>query len=68
MRSWPASDGFYDAGSGTIPDIVSPKSIAKAQEFLGMLDPPVALSEELTVKEVVEKVLTFQAMLLHFEK
>ena len=33
-----------------------------------MLDPPVVLSEELTVKAVVEKVLTFQAMLLHFEK
>ena len=32
-----------------------------------MLDPPVELSEELTVKAVVEKILTYQAVLLHFE-
>ena len=51
-----------------LPDVISTKSIAKAREFLGMLDPPVVLSEELTVKEAVLRMLTFQAMLLHFEK
>ena len=65
--SWPASDGVYDAGSGTISDQVSAKSTAKAREFLSMLDPPVELSEELTVDAIVKKILTFQAILLHFE-
>ena len=65
--SWPASDGFYAAGSGTISDAVSAKSTAKAKEFLSMLDPPVELGEELTVDAIVKKVLTFQAILLHFE-
>ena len=32
-----------------IPDTVSTASIAKAREFLRMLDPPIELSEELTV-------------------
>ena len=65
--SWPASDGFHEAGSGVIPDVVSAKSVAKAREFLGMLDPPVTLSEEMTVSTVVKKILTFQAVLLHFK-
>jgi hypothetical protein len=65
--SWPASDGFYSAGSGTISDVASAKSTAKAREFLSMLDPPVELSEELTVDAIVKKILTFQAILLHFE-
>ena len=65
--SWSASDGSHDAGSGVIPDVVSAKSNAKAREFLGMLDPPVELSEELTVDAVVKKVLKFQAILLHFD-
>eukprot|EP01043_Picozoa_sp_COSAG02_P039595 COSAG02_NODE_3140_length_7296_cov_180.632347_1_plen_957_part_10 len=64
---WPASEGFHAAGSGTIPDVVSAKSVAKARDFLGMLDPPIQLSEELTVKAVVDRILTFQAALLHFE-
>eukprot|EP01045_Picozoa_sp_COSAG04_P001761 COSAG04_NODE_60_length_30221_cov_15.908837_8_plen_775_part_00 len=50
-----------------LPDLVSAKSVAKAREFLRMLNPPVELSEELSVKAVVEKILTFQAILLHFE-
>lgn len=66
--SWPASDGFHDAGSGVIPDVISVKSTTKAREFLGMLDPPVTLSEEMTVNAIVKKILTFQAVLLHFEK
>ena len=69
--SWPASHPgasfAYPAGSGTIPDVISAKSIAKAREFLGMLDPPVTLSQEMTVNAVVKNVLTFQAILLHFE-
>jgi serine/threonine protein kinase len=65
--SWPASDGFYAGGSGVIPDVVSAKSTTKAREFLGMLTPPVPLSEEMTVSAVVKKILTFQAVLLHFE-
>eukprot|EP01046_Picozoa_sp_COSAG06_P048050 COSAG06_NODE_7106_length_2631_cov_32.515798_1_plen_796_part_10 len=65
--TWPASDGFHDAGSGAIPDIVSAKSTAKAREFLSMLDPPVELRQQLTVDAVVKKILTFQAILLHFE-
>ena len=32
-----------------------------------MLEPPVELSEELTVNTAVKKILTFQAILLHFE-
>ena len=64
---WPASDGFHGAGSGKIPDLVSAKSTAKATEFLRMLEPPVELSEELTVNAAVKKILTFQAILLHFE-
>ena len=65
--SWPAADGFHQAGSGVIPDVVSAKSVAKAREFLGMLDPPVTLSQEMTLSAVVKKILTFQAVLLHFE-
>eukprot|EP01046_Picozoa_sp_COSAG06_P062375 COSAG06_NODE_14050_length_1194_cov_1.315982_2_plen_199_part_01 len=69
--SWPASHPgasvSYPAGSGVIPDVISAKSTAKAREFLGMLDPPVVLSEEMTVNAVVKKILTFQAVLLHFE-
>ena len=69
--SWTASQPDaqkpYPAGSGTIPDVVSAKSIAKAREFLGMLDPPVELSEELTVNAVVKQILTFQAVLAHFQ-
>jgi tRNA A-37 threonylcarbamoyl transferase component Bud32 len=65
--SWPASEGFHAAGGGALPDVTSAKSIALAKEFLGMLDPPVQLSEELSVKVVVERLLTFQAILLHFE-
>eukprot|EP01043_Picozoa_sp_COSAG02_P038966 COSAG02_NODE_3043_length_7483_cov_14.489166_2_plen_1135_part_00 len=49
-----------------LPDVVSFKSVAKARSFLRMLEPPVELSEELTVKEIVMRLLTFQAMLLHF--
>jgi hypothetical protein len=65
--SWPECDGFHNSGSGVLPDVVSSKSTAKAKEFLNMLDPPVLLSEELTVAAVVRQVLTFQAILLHFE-
>jgi hypothetical protein len=69
--SWPASHPdasfTHPAGSGTIPVIVSAKSTAKAKEFLGMLDPPVTLSEDMTVDAVVKKILTFQAVLLHFQ-
>ena len=50
-----------------LPDIVSKMTTEKAREFLGMLEEPVELSEELTVKQVVETILTFQAILLHFE-
>ena len=50
-----------------LPDVVSTQSIAKAKEFLSMLDPPVELSEELTVKAIVLKLLNFQAVFLHFE-
>eukprot|EP01043_Picozoa_sp_COSAG02_P044107 COSAG02_NODE_3903_length_6061_cov_2.511238_1_plen_1174_part_00 len=50
-----------------LPDMVSKKTTEKAREFLSMLDPPVELSQELTVKQVVETILTFQAVLLHFE-
>ena len=50
-----------------LPDIVSAKSAAKAREFLGMLEPPLELSKELTIKAVVETLLTYQAILLHFE-
>lgn len=50
-----------------VPDIVSKKTTEKAREFLGMLDEPVELSQELTVKQVVETILTFQAILLHLE-
>jgi len=64
--SWPASNGFHDAGNGVLPEVVSAKSTAKAREFLGMLTPPVELREELTVAAVVRKFLTFQAILLHF--
>ena len=65
--SWPASEGFHGAGSGEIPDVVSHESIAKAKEFLAKLDPPLQLTEELTVRAVVQKLLQFQAMLVHFE-
>lgn len=64
--NWPATDEF-GAGSGVIPNVVSAKSTAKAKEFLSMLEPPVVLSEELTVDAIVKKILTFQAVLLHFE-
>eukprot|EP01046_Picozoa_sp_COSAG06_P002688 COSAG06_NODE_97_length_24284_cov_6.792270_15_plen_1556_part_00 len=53
-----------------LPDIVSKKTTDKAREFLGMLDPPVELtlpSAELSVKAVVDTILKFQAVLLHFE-
>ena len=50
-----------------LPNVVSKKSTEKAREFLGMLAELVELSQELTVKEVVETILTFQAVLLHFE-
>ena len=50
-----------------LPDIVSKKTTDKAREFLGMLEEPVELSEELSVKKVVETILSFQAVLLHFE-
>ena len=50
-----------------LPDVVSAKSTAKARFFLQMLDPPVELSEELTTKEVVMRLLSFQAVRLHFE-
>ena len=50
-----------------LPNVVSKKTTDKAREFLGMLDAPVELSQELTVKGVVETILTFQAILLHFE-
>eukprot|EP01046_Picozoa_sp_COSAG06_P043017 COSAG06_NODE_5570_length_3395_cov_9.177161_1_plen_845_part_10 len=50
-----------------LPDVVSAKSTAKARFFLQMLDPPVELSEELTTKEVVMRLLSFQAVLLHLE-
>ena len=49
-----------------LPDVVSPKSVAKAREFLSMLDEPVELTEELTVRAVVRTILKFQAALLHF--
>ena len=62
----------FDVQTGAVevrelPDVVSVKTIAKAREFLGMLTPPVELSEELTVKVAVLRVLTFQAALLHFQ-
>ena len=50
-----------------LPDVLSAKSTAKARFFLQMLDPPVELTEELTIKEVVMRLLKFQAVLLHFE-
>ena len=50
-----------------IPDVVSPKSVALAKKFLGMLEPPVELSDELTVKAVVSWTMTFQAMVAQFE-
>ncbi len=56
-----------DSDTVELADVVSAKSTAKAREFLQMLDPPVELSAELTVKEVVLKLLTFQAVFLHFE-
>ena len=68
--SWPASDGYpdkpgsYPASEGRLPDVVSARSAAKAREFLGLLEPPVELSEELTVKAAVDEVLTSQAMLV----
>jgi hypothetical protein len=71
--SWPASDGYpdtpgsYPAGEGRLPEVVSARSAAKAREFLGLLEPPVELSEEPTVKAAVDEVLTYQAMLVHFE-
>ena len=50
-----------------LPDVVSAKSTTKARSFLQMLDPPVELSEELTIKQVVMRLLSFQAVLLHTE-
>jgi hypothetical protein len=65
--SWPtATDGSTPA-SGQLPDVVSAKSLAKARDFLSMLEPPMELTEELTVRAVVDRVLTYQAMLVHFE-
>jgi hypothetical protein len=55
-------------GGRPLPDVVSHKTTAKAQEFLGMLEPPLALSgSTLSVKGVVMELLKFQAVLLHFE-
>ena len=63
---WPAA-GDNPAGNAELPDVVSAKTVAKAREFLQMLSPPVELSEELTVRRAVERMLQFQAILLHFE-
>eukprot|EP01047_Picozoa_sp_COSAG01_P016273 COSAG01_NODE_830_length_13271_cov_2.845278_3_plen_626_part_00 len=55
-------------GGRPLPDVVSHKTTAKAQEFLGMLKPPLALSgSTLSVKGTVMELLKFQAVLLHFE-
>lgn len=64
--SWPASH-HHEAGNGTIPDVVSAKTIALANKFLRMLEPPMELSEALSVKDVVKEMLRFEAMLPHFE-
>eukprot|EP01045_Picozoa_sp_COSAG04_P029919 COSAG04_NODE_5045_length_1765_cov_1.162665_2_plen_143_part_00 len=50
-----------------LPDVVSTKSTARARKFLQLLDPPVELREELTVKSIVSTLLSYQAILLHFE-
>jgi hypothetical protein len=55
-------------GGRPLPDVVSHKTTAKAQEFLGMLEPPLALSDTaLSVRGAVMELLKFQAVLLHFE-
>ena len=47
-----------------LPDVLSVKSTTKARSLLQMLDPKFELTEELTIKEVVMRLLSFQA---HFE-
>ena len=49
-----------------LPDVVSQKTVAKARSLLGQLEPPVELTEELTVAGVVRKLLEFQSFLPHF--
>ena len=65
------SRAFFDdlrggmINSQPLPDVVSKQTSAKAREFLGNLDTPVELTEELTVKQIVESMLKFQAIMLH---
>ena len=63
---WPASKGHHEAGSGSLPQTPSAKSTALARKYLGLLEPPIELSEEITVKEAVDRMCGFQAVLLHF--
>eukprot|EP01047_Picozoa_sp_COSAG01_P089850 COSAG01_NODE_21847_length_882_cov_1.356322_1_plen_88_part_00 len=37
-------------GDQLLPDVVSAKSTAKAREFLRMLEPPVELTQQLTIR------------------
>ena len=50
-----------------LPDVVSQQTTARARSLLQKLDPPIDLSEELTVKQVVMKLMEFQAALLHLD-
>eukprot|EP01043_Picozoa_sp_COSAG02_P047585 COSAG02_NODE_4578_length_5200_cov_2.867673_2_plen_584_part_00 len=61
----PASPSVALADLVPLPAVASPRSTAKAREFLKLLDPPLELSEELTVVEVVKKLLTFHCVTVH---